>query len=412
MVVAPPSTEMMRHDALRGDKKGAPPLRIGIDYRSAVRPHPTGVGRYVRDLMTALTQTPVNQVYTLLHNEPGTDSPPAHRLRIQRFKPVWRRRGVRIVWEEVLVPATLRRLALNVYHGPHGLLPLALPGHIGAVITVHDLVHRKLRQTLGFPHRLHLDLGMRWSLRRADAIIVDSQNTAADLHSQYGVEGDRVRAIYPGIMPEFRPIPPPAARRAVAERFGLSRPYLLYTGGLGRRKNVLTLLQAFAALRARQEVDLEMALAGDLGGADEVLAYAESHGLHQAVHFLGYVADEHLPALYSAATVFAYPSLYEGFGYPVLEAMACGAPVVCSETASLPEVAGDAAILVDPYAVRPLVEALRAIVAHPELQATMRARGIAQAARFSLAAEATAVSAVYDQVHARAQAMADARVRK
>lgn len=284
-------------------------------------------------------------------------------------------------------------MRLPVYHGPAALLPLALPRSVAAVVTVHDVVHRRYPETFDWVHLEHLLLSVGYSLKRADAIIADSAATASDLVTFYGVPRSKIRVIYLGLNDCFRPVPVDEARAAVRRMFSLSRPYILYVGGFGKRKNVETLLLAFRELRQTAAVDLDLVLTG--GGDDETRARARALGLGDVTRFLGYVREEDFSPLYSAATAFAYPSLYEGFGYPVLEAMTCGAPVVCSRASSLPEVAGSAAILVDPLDVAGWTRALRRVAEDPEQAAAMRAAGFAQASRFSLDDEARATHDVY-----------------
>jgi glycosyltransferase involved in cell wall biosynthesis len=203
----------------------------------------------------------------------------------------------------------------------------------------------------------------------------------------------------------FRPVPPDEARQ-VAGRLGLDGPFILSVGARQARKNVPRLLEAFTALRARGSRH-RLALAGPTLWSDPTLSAALArHGLGDAVVALGYVDEQDLPALYSAADLFVLPSLLEGFGLPVLEAMACGTPVVCSNTSSLPEVAGDAALLVDPLDIGEIADAMARVLADAALAAELRRRGLERAARFSWQRTARATVAVYRDVASRTGAQA------
>ena len=376
--------------------------RVGIDYRTALRPKPTGVGRYVRDLVAALAADGSRR-YVLLHDRRGAGLPGAPPLpRLATRPAVWRSTAARAVWEELWLPAALVGRGIEVYHSPNALLPFLLPRRIAAVVTIHDLVFRALPETLGAVHLARLRSSAGHALRRADGIIADSQHTARDLGRYYGVPSEAVTVIYPGVDAPFRPMPAEAGRR-VARRFGMARPYVLYTGGLGARKNVGTPLDAYMRLRPTLRGDLDLVLVGDTADAGDLLATVRRHGMQSIVHFPGYVPDADLAALYAGATAFVYSSRYEGFGLPVLEAMACGAPVICSDSSSLPEVAGTAGLLVPPRAVEEWARALRAVVESPERQADLRAASLRQAARFSLAAEAAATRDVYAWAYQRSQ---------
>lgn len=374
-------------------------FRVGIDYRSALRAHSTGVGRYVRELVPALSALP-NGVSCALFHDGGRHAG----LTPKKFgsHDVFARNGARIIWEEAWLPIQLVRQSIGVYHSPHGQLPFALPRRLGVVLTVHDVIHRVLPETLDPMHRLRLDTGLRYALRRAHVIIADSHRTANDIASHYGYAGDPIRVVHPGLAPTFQPINPALARQYVSDHFHLTRPFILYVGGFGVRKNVGTLLNAFAAIRSTIRQDIDLVLTGTIAPEHELVTFVQRVGLEQVVHFVGYVRNEDLPALYSAASAFAYPSLYEGFGYPVLEAMACGTPVLCSNTSSLPEVAGSACILIAPSALDAWAHALRRLLESAELCEKHRKAGLPQAAQFSVEREAAATLQSYHDAWQRA----------
>ncbi len=219
----------------------------------------------------------------------------------------------------------------------------------------------------------------------------------------YGVPAAKITVTYEAASPAFAPQPPEAVS-AVRERYGLPARYLLSVGTIEPRKNLGRVLAAFEQLRAEDLVDA-LVIVGKKGWLyDDFFARLDRSPAKQAVIFPGWVADADLPAVYAGASALAFPSEFEGFGLPVLEAMACGAPVVCSNTSSLPEVAGDAALLVDPLDTDALTVALRRVLSERSLASALRRRGAAQAARFSWARTAQETVAVYEQILARPSA--------
>jgi glycosyltransferase involved in cell wall biosynthesis len=313
----------------------------------------------------------------------------------------------------VTFPLDCRRAGARVAHVPYFAPPLASPCPV--VTTIHDLI------TLLFP-----EYGASASVRaynslvstaagRANAIIADSQHSARDIVRLLGVPRERVRVVYLAAEPRFHPAERQEDLDDVRRRFGLPEKFILYIGGLNRHKNVGVLLQAFAAVRDRLPFACTLAIAGhaqsgnplvfpdlrqearDLGlSASEAEGNGHSGGAPGDVRFLHFVPEEDKPLLYGAAHLFVFPSLYEGFGLPPLEAMACGTPVVCSNAASLPEIVGDAGLLVDPADVGALTEAMHAVLTGEDLRAGLRSRGLAQAARFSWRRTADETVAVYE----------------
>ncbi|MER2598647.1 MAG: glycosyltransferase family 1 protein [Caldilineales bacterium] len=303
----------------------------------------------------------------------------------------WRR----ILWEQSALPWLAARQRLALLHNTVNVSPLLAP--CPQLITVHDLAFMRYPQAFRGPHRRYLQSQVRRSVRRARAVIAVSEATKRDLVTFFGVSPERVTVIYNGVDAAFTPAPAEAvaafrARKALPERF------LLHLGTLEPRKNLTRLVQAFARVRTRDtgQPRLKLVLAGGKGWSyDSIFAEVERLGLADDVLFPGYIDDRELADWYRAATLFVYPSLMEGFGLPVLEAMACGAVVVTSNVSSLPEVAGNAALLVDPTDVEALAEALLGLLHVPELAAELRARSVQQAARFSWQRTAEQTAALY-----------------
>jgi glycosyltransferase involved in cell wall biosynthesis len=253
------------------------------------------------------------------------------------------------------------------------------------VVTVHDLGFRR------FPHahrplsRFYLELSTRWAALRATRLIAISQATAADLRNFYGVASNRIRVIYEGVDPSFRPVRDAGERLATLRTYGLGqRPFFLAVGTLQPRKNLGTLLDAFRRFLEVTECDAELVLAGRPGWDATALERRIAElDLGNRVKRLGFVADDDLPALYGAALAYVQPSLYEGFGLTVLEAMACGTPVVASNTSSLPEVVGEGGLLVDPGDPGAMADALVALAANPELRDQLAEAGRTRAVSFT-----------------------------
>lgn len=290
-----------------------------------------------------------------------------------------------VVRSLTLVPAALRRRRIDVFHGmDHVGVPFV--GKSGKyVATVHDVIPLILPETFTLRHRLVARAALARVRRKADLVIVPSLAVKDDVERRLGLPADRVVVTPEGCEPRFRP----AAARTVAEvaaRYRLPPRYLLAVGVQDPRKNLTALLQAFARLRRHGEVDagVQLVLAGTQGRLAAPLARTvRTLGLESAVVLPGFIDDDDLPAVYSGAAVFVFPSLYEGFGLPVLEAMACGAPVVTSNAASMAEVAGGAAMLVDPRDVAGLAAAVAQALHDERLRERLHDAGLARARRFS-----------------------------
>ena len=277
-----------------------------------------------------------------------------------------------------------------VYHATEHLLPyLDFP----TVLTVHDLIFQRYPEHHTWANRSFLKLAMPLFVRRAAAVIAVSRHTQRDLVEQYRLPEQKVHVVYEGIGAAFRPASASEQQRARMQ-YSPDRPYLLMVGTLEPRKNHAAAMRALAAL-GQAGYPHRLLIAGGAGWMfDAVRQLADQLRLGDRVAFLGYVPQEDLPALYSAADCFLAPSLYEGFGFPVLEAMACGVPVVCSDASSLPEIAGNAALIVPPDDIPGLVNAIRILLDQPQAAARLRELGIARAAMFrweTCAAETVAV---------------------
>jgi len=290
----------------------------------------------------------------------------------------------------------VRRLGLDVVHDPTGVMPLALVRGAARVVTVHDAFPYTCARTSTTLDWLIYHAWLPRALPAADAVITDSMQSREDIVKHLRVTPERVTVVPLAADRRFRPVNP-ATVASVLQAHGVAQPYILYVGALESRKNLPRLLEAYAQLRQWSTKWRLVIVGARKWKFSPIFETVQRLGLEPHVTFTGYVADEHLPALYAGADLFAFPSLYEGFGLPVLEAMACGTPVVTSNTSSLPEVAGDAAILVDPNSVGQIAEAMRSVLSQPTLAAELIEKGPARSGLFTWERTAQETIDVYRQ---------------
>lgn len=290
---------------------------------------------------------------------------------------------------------------VKLYHATEHLLPVI--SHARNVFTLHDTAYLHFPQYHLLQNRLYLTLMMPRFIQRADAVICVSEATRRDAVKYYNVPAAKLHVIYEGVEPRFAPITDSSMREALRTKYNLPARFILYVSTIEPRKNLTTLLKAYAVLHQSQP-EIGLVIAGGKGWLYEsFFAELRALDLERQVQLLGYVPDEDLPALLNCADVFAYPSVFEGFGLPPLEAMACGTPVIVSNASSLPEVVGDAGLLLPPANVQAWVEALRRILNDSALCAELRARGQHRAKQFTWEKAARETLKVYDGVMNRRQ---------
>lgn len=348
-------------------------MRIGIEVTAAVR-QGAGIGRYVRELLRALALADATNRYCLFYASTSPlpyplPSLPLHfSSRHLPFHDIWLAR----LWHRAQLPIPVELITgpVDVYHAPDFTLP---PVRARSVLTVHDLSFVRDPESASPGLRSYLNSVVPRSVNRADHVIAVSHATKADLVELYRTPESKITVLYEGVDPIFRPTPNPAIR----EKYKLgAAPYIFSISTIQPRKNYRRLIQAFAQLPS----EFNLVIAGGPGWLyDGIFAEAGTPAVRGRVKFIGFAPDEDLPALYSEAAAFAYPSLYEGFGLPLLEAMACGTPTITSNVSCLPEIAGGASALVDPYSVDGIAEGLRRALADRD---AWTARGFARAAQF------------------------------
>jgi glycosyltransferase involved in cell wall biosynthesis len=350
-------------------------VRIAIDASRTTVARVTGTEHYAIELIRALIRRNTQHQITLYFRDtPAPDLFPASPLVRQRVL------AQRRLWTHTAFAAALWRNRPDVTWVPAHALPLVMPGR--AVVTVHDLGFRYFPAAHpGWP-RLYLNLSTAASVRRASVVLADSEATAADVTRFYGTAPDKLRVVYPGVEP-----PPVGDVEAVRAKYGLPPRYFLFVGTLQPRKNIPRIVQAYARwCAAHPGEDAALVLAGGQGWLYDP---AWVDGV-EGVILTGYIDEADKGALYAGALALVFPTLYEGFGFPVVEAMHCGTPVICSTTSSLPELVGDAALLVDPLDVDAIAAAMGRLASDAALRETLRARGMAQAHRFTWEDAATA----------------------
>jgi glycosyltransferase involved in cell wall biosynthesis len=375
--------------------------RIAIDYTPALT-QVAGIGRYTRALVGALLDEPDDLEYVLYYARATTR--PTGEGAVRRNGVATRalplsERALTILWHRLRLPLPMEVFTghVDLVHSPNYLLPPRRRAR--GIVTVLDLSFLLYPECADRGLVAFLEQAVPLSVAAADLVVAISEQTKRDLVALLDVPPERVAVVPLGVEPHFRPMTDEAALAAVRARLGIAEPFILSVGTLEPRKNLTLLIAAFARLKRGRRWPHRLVLAGQPGWLyEDVFRAVERFGLADDVIFPGYVAEADLPALYSAADVFAYPSRYEGFGLPPLEALACGTPVVCADASSLPEVVGDAALLVPPTDEAALATALERLLEDTTLRATLRQRGLARAARFTWAACAAQMRELYRRV--------------
>jgi len=366
-------------------------MRIGIDARIAHYSR-GGIRSYVVHLLDALTAVDDETEYHILHSrkDPETSATGPNFHRVACWTPSHHR------FERWTLGIELSRLGLDLLHSPDFIPPAF--GYDRSVITIHDLTFLYYPSFLTRESRGYYNEQIEWAVQRTDHIVADSHATKRDLTSMLGVSSERITVIHLAADPAFQPIPDREARR-VANEYALEPGFLLFVGTLEPRKNIPGLLRAYRLLLDREVTAQPLVLVGGKGWLyEEIFDRVEALKLGDQVRFLHGVPDADLPGLYSAASVLTTPSFYEGFGLPALEAMSCGTPVVVADRASLPEVVGDAGILVDPEDPEAIAEGLTRVLTDEELRTRMAALGLERASGFSWGRVARETLDVYRQV--------------
>jgi glycosyltransferase involved in cell wall biosynthesis len=367
-------------------------VRIAIDARKL---HDFGIGTYVRNLLRELARRDDDDAYVLLCK--AGDEPFTAALG-PRFTSVVERAGNYTVSEQIRVPLTLSRTRAQLFHAPHYVVSPFTP--CPYVVTIHDCIHLRFPQYL--PNRMahvYARAMMTMAARRARRILTVSEASKADILHYLGVPPSRIEVV-PNALDERLATPPTGEDiTRVRERFLLTSPFILYTGNIKPHKNVDRLIEAYSILRRRGFEGVKLLIIGDeVSKYPNLRRLVHRFQLHGQVRFLGFVSDDTLAVLYRLAAVFVFPSLYEGFGLPPLEAMAGGAPVITSNVSSLPEVVGDAALLIDPMDAGAIADAMARVLGDTALRADLIRRGHERVKTFSWERSVARVHEIYHEV--------------
>jgi glycosyltransferase involved in cell wall biosynthesis len=378
-------------------------MRIGInahllaftgDYRQA------GLSRYIYEMALRLpTVLPDDEFVAFVgsgHLPRSFREAAAANLRFSQGLLPTVKAPLRIAWEQTALPLESLTSRLDMLFCPVNVRPFVL--RCPAIVTIHDLIFLRYPGSFHPLKRTYLKLMAGWSARHALTVITVSEATRQDVIRMLGVPPSRVRTVHNGVGEQFTPYSAQERAGFMVEK-GLSGRFILYLGTLEPRKNISTIIEAFASIASDPDfADVKLLIAGSKGWYyDEIFATAERLGLPAGdrLRFLGRVPDAELPLWYNIATICAYPSLYEGFGLPPLEAMACGTPVVVSNRSALPEVVGEAGILVDPLDTEAWTKAFSRLLQDPGLASDLARRGIARAALFTWERSAEAAAEVF-----------------
>lgn len=381
-------------------------MRIGIDYTAATHQQ-AGIGRYTRGLVRALAELDRRHEYVLFVTGGKGHGLEARTFDVRSEMPdnfqirraplsdrLWA-----VVWHRMGIPLPVEVFtgSVDLFHSPDYLLP---PLRVGRrVVTIHDLSFLRYPEGAEPSLRRYLIRAVPDAVRRANLVLADSQNTKRDVIELLEVAPDTVEVLYPGVDDKFRPVGNEQALDRVRDLYGLTFPFILSVGTLEPRKNLGLLIHAYGTLRKMGNLPHKLVVAGRKGWLyDGVFRKVDQLSLGDDVVYLGYVPDEDLPKLYNLAEVFVFPSLYEGFGLPPLEAMACGTPVITSESSSLPEVVGEAGLMVPADDRKALAEAMRELLSDRSLRDKLARRGVRQARKFTWQAAGQRVLAIYERL--------------
>jgi glycosyltransferase involved in cell wall biosynthesis len=387
-------------------------MKIGIN--ALFYQHPaSGSGQYLSHLLHALAEVDQRNEYILFGPKPlpqrntGSLQPPfPYQVKAVPNFAARNENLEKVMWEQWTGPATAHKAGMDIFHVPHFAAPL-FP-HTPTVVTIHDVIPLRLPlYRAGTKVGAYIRLVAR-AAHSATLVITVSQHAKQDMIDALRLPAERIRVIYEAAGDEYRPVTDPDMLAAARKRYGLGERYIFYLGGLDQRKNVPQLVRAFAHLYPQlNDPNLQLFISGNPDKQQGSLfpdprPVAADLGMSGQIIYR-FVEEEDKPAIYSGASLFVFPSLYEGFGLDPLEAMSCGAPVVCSNRTSLPEVVGDAAISVDPDNLPALVEAMRRVLTDAELEADLRARSLQRAAQFSWRKTANETVAAYEETYARSK---------
>ena len=371
-------------------------MRIGID-ATALPPQPVGAGNYIIQLIRALSALDTGDELVVFVQEKGLEL--IGKKECLKFEWVIVRDlepAARLIWEQVGFPGLVRQSKVDLLHSLHYTRPLWLP--CKSVVTFHDLTFFLFPELHTRARRFFFPLAIRASARLAQALIADSESTRQDAIRLLHIAPAKIQTALLGVDPTFRKIDDTGQLQRIRAKYQLPEHFILYVGLVEPRKNLPGLINSYKDL-VGEGIDHDLVIVGRSGwSSGAVFSQVEALGLNQRVRFTGYVDQHDLPLVYNLASLFVYPTRYEGFGLPVLEALACGTPVITTNASSLPEIVGDAGILIPPDDAGALLKAMHRVLEDPELMADLSARGMKRAKGFTWERTALQTRQVYRQL--------------
>ncbi|GAB4259849.1 glycosyltransferase family 4 protein [Thermincola ferriacetica] len=378
-------------------------MKIGINGQ-LLAGRRAGIGMYIYNLLRALQKVDSLNQYCIFMGQKSLQAD-LQKIFSEKFQPVCSRFPIsgswmRILWEQLVLPAQIKKASVDVMHYPDYALSVLSPFK-PSVVTVHDLSFKLFPETFSMGKLLTKRTLITQSLQKAAQIIAVSENTKRDLVNLYGISPDKIHVVYNGVDHDlFKPVDRQKTKGFLRREYGLETGYILYVGTLEPRKNLVNLLRAYKLAREKFNISPQMVIAGSKGWLyKDIFKTVSDLGLNDSIVFTGYIPDDHLPFFYNGASVFVYPSIYEGFGLPPLEAMACGTPVVVSNVSSLPEVVGDAGVTVSPDDIEAMAANISKVLKDRTAASYYSKRGIERASLFTWETTALKTLKVYEQAY-------------
>ena len=374
-------------------------MKIAIDVRT-VLPNRSGVGNYVLNLIQNLRQVDPEPIYYFLAQKKNM-SLLGHLGRKQNpFLTMFSHENHPLsdLWEHFILPLRLKEMGINVFHGPASLIPFR-KGHCGLVVTIHDLVAFLFPETIPLKYGAYMRYLLRQAVKKADRIIAVSKHTKQDLIKILKVPLEKIVVIHEASSPIFHPEDRKEVQSRLKQHYGITKKFIYHLGNIEPRKNLIVLLEAFTRVCRELGNEYQLVVSGQKGWLTGSLSrFFKNYPVRDQVFFTGYVPVEHIPLFMNGAEIFVFPSLYEGFGLPVLEAMSCGTPVISSNRSSIPEIVGSAGVLIDPTNIRDLADRIVELLRNPDERKHLSQLGLEQATRFSWGEAARQTLGVYRSV--------------
>jgi glycosyltransferase involved in cell wall biosynthesis len=374
-------------------------MKVAIDVRTVLS-NRSGVGNYVLHLIQNLKKVDTESIYYFLSLKKNLPFLGALAPEVNPLLTVFSHESHPLgdFWEHFVLPLRLMKRGIDIFHGPASLIPFR-KDHYRIVVTIHDLVAFLFPETIPLKYGAYMRYLLRQAVKRADKIISVSHHTRLDLIEILKVASGKIEVIHEAPSPIFRPYEQKEVKTFLKERYGIQKKYIYHLGNIEPRKNLIVLLEAFTRVCRELGPEYQLVVSGQKGWLIRSLSrFLKDYPNRDQVLFTGYVPVEELPFFMNGADLFIFPSLYEGFGLPVLEAMSCGTPVISSNRSSIPEIVGSAGILIDPTDTRELAESIVFLLKNKEERNRLSQLGIEQAAKFSWEKVARKTLEVYRSV--------------